>query len=88
MGIAKNSKRDFTETRARYDVILDNVGNQPLRRLRRALTQTGTLVLNAGGSPGRVVGAVGSMLRAVAVNGFVRQRLRPLVRPGLGWRLR
>ncbi|HEY9377503.1 MAG TPA: NAD(P)-dependent alcohol dehydrogenase [Jiangellaceae bacterium] len=69
---------DFTDTPARYDVILDNVGNRPLSRLRRALSPTGTLVLNAGGSPGRVVGAVGSILRAVAVNAFVRQRLRPL----------
>jgi NADPH:quinone reductase-like Zn-dependent oxidoreductase len=69
---------DFTDTHAPYDVILDNVGNQPLSRLRQALTPTGTLVLNAGGSPGRVIGAVGSMLRAVVVNGFVRQRLRPL----------
>jgi NADPH:quinone reductase-like Zn-dependent oxidoreductase len=69
---------DFTDTPAHYDVILDNVGNRPLNRLRQALTPTGTLVLNAGGSPGRVVGAVGSIVRAVAVNGFVRQRLRPL----------
>jgi NADPH:quinone reductase-like Zn-dependent oxidoreductase len=69
---------DFTDTRAHYDVILDNVGNRPLSRLRRALTPTGTLVLNAGGSPGRVVGALGPILRAVAVNVFVRQRLRPL----------
>jgi NADPH:quinone reductase-like Zn-dependent oxidoreductase len=69
---------DFTERRAHYDVILDNVGNRPLSRLRRALTPAGTLVLNAGGSPGRVVGAIGPILRAVAVNGLVRQRLRPL----------
>jgi NADPH:quinone reductase-like Zn-dependent oxidoreductase len=69
---------DFTRERVRYDVILDNVGNQPLRRLRRALTPAGTLVLNAGGSPGRVIGAMGPMLRAAAVNGFVRQRLRIL----------
>jgi NADPH:quinone reductase-like Zn-dependent oxidoreductase len=39
-------------------VILDNVCNRPLSRLRRALTPTGALVLNGGGSPGRVVGAV------------------------------
>ena len=47
--------------------------------MRRALAPAGTLVLNGGGSPGRVVGAVGSLLRAVAVNTFVRQRLRPLM---------
>jgi NADPH:quinone reductase-like Zn-dependent oxidoreductase len=69
---------DFTDTRTHYDVILDNVGNRPLSRLRWALTPAGTLVLNASRSPGRVVGAVGSILRAVAVNAFVRQRLRPL----------
>jgi Zinc-binding dehydrogenase len=33
-------------------------------------------VLNGGGSPGHVVGAVGSVLRAVVVNRFVRERLR------------
>jgi NADPH:quinone reductase-like Zn-dependent oxidoreductase len=70
---------DFTDGRVRYDVILDNVGNRSLSRLRRALTPTGILVLNGGGSPGRVVGAVGALLRAVAVNVVVRQRLRPLL---------
>jgi NADPH:quinone reductase-like Zn-dependent oxidoreductase len=67
---------DFTDGRTRYDLILDNVCNRPLARLRRALTPTGTLVLNGGGSPGRVVGAVGSILRVVVVNGLVRERLR------------
>jgi NADPH:quinone reductase-like Zn-dependent oxidoreductase len=69
---------DFTDRRAHYDVILDNVGNRPLSLLRRALTPAGTLVLNAGGSPGRVVGALGPMLRGAVVNGFVRQRLQIL----------
>ncbi len=35
-------------------------------------------MVNGGGSPGRVVGAVGVMLRTGVVNGFVRQRLRLL----------
>ncbi len=69
---------DFTDGRAHYDVILDNVCNRPLRRLRRALTPTGTLVLNGGGSPGHVLGPVGSILRAVVVNRLVRERLRLL----------
>ncbi len=69
---------DFTDGRVRYDVILDNVGNRPLRRLRRALTPTGILVLNGGGSPGHVLGPVGSILRAVVVNRLVRERLRLL----------
>jgi NADPH:quinone reductase-like Zn-dependent oxidoreductase len=70
---------DFTDGRAHYDVLHDNVGNQPLRRLRRALTPTGTLVSNAGGPPeGRLLGPIGPLLRVIAINAFVRQRLRPL----------
>lgn len=67
---------DFTREADRYDVILDNVGNRPLSRLRRALSPAGILVLNGGGSPGHVVGPLGAMARAAVVNGFVRQRLR------------
>ncbi|GAA2649761.1 NAD(P)-dependent alcohol dehydrogenase [Streptomyces vastus] len=70
------TREDFTDGRVRYDVILDNVGNRPLSRLRQALTPTGTLVANGGGSPGHVFGAVGSMLHLIAVNAFVRQQLR------------
>ena len=57
-------------------MILDNVGNRPLSLLRRVLTPTGTLVLNAGGTPGHLIGAIGPMLRLAAVNPLVRQRLR------------
>jgi NADPH:quinone reductase-like Zn-dependent oxidoreductase len=69
---------DFTDGRARYDVILDNVGNRPLGWLRQALTPAGDSVLNGGGSPGRVFGPVAGILRAVVANAFVSQRLRPL----------
>jgi NADPH:quinone reductase-like Zn-dependent oxidoreductase len=72
------TRADFTDGSTRYDVVLDNVGNQPLRRLRHALTPTGTLVYNAGGSPGHLFGPIGSILRVIVVNGFVRQRFRPL----------
>ena len=67
---------DFTREPGRYDVILDNVGNRPLSRLRRALAPAGILVLNGGGSPGQVVGPLGAMARAAVVDRFVRQRLR------------
>jgi NADPH:quinone reductase-like Zn-dependent oxidoreductase len=37
------------------------------------------LVSNAGGPPeGRLFGPIGAILRVLAVNGVVRQRLRPL----------
>jgi len=70
--------QDCTGGRARYDVILDNVSSLPLSRLRGALTPKGILVLNGGGSPGHVFGPVAGILRAVVVNAFVSQRLRPL----------
>ncbi len=69
---------DFTDGRIRYDVILDNVSSLPLKRLRRALTPKGTLVLNGGGSPGHVFGPIAGILKAVVANLFVSQRLRPL----------
>jgi NADPH:quinone reductase-like Zn-dependent oxidoreductase len=69
---------DFTGKATRYDLILDNVGNRPLRVLRRLLTPAGTLVLNAGGTPGHLIGAIGPMLRLAAVNPLVRQHLRIL----------
>jgi NADPH:quinone reductase-like Zn-dependent oxidoreductase len=70
---------DFTAGAVRYDVILDNVGNWPLGRLRRALTPTGILVFNGGGSPGQLLGGVGTFAGGVVINGFVRQRIRPLL---------
>jgi NADPH:quinone reductase-like Zn-dependent oxidoreductase len=69
---------DFTGGRTRYEVILDNVSSLPLARLRGALSPKGTLVLNGGGSPGHVFGPVAGIVRAVAANAFVSQRLRPL----------
>jgi len=73
------TREDFTGGRLHYDVVHDNVGNHPLRRLRRALTPSGTLVSNAGGPPGgHVFGPIGAILRVIAVDAIVRQRLRPL----------
>ena len=66
---------DFAAGSSRYDVILDNVGNRTIRDLRRAVTPDGILVLNGGGSPGRLIGAVGSLLRAAVVNLFVPQQI-------------
>jgi NADPH:quinone reductase-like Zn-dependent oxidoreductase len=69
---------DFTAGRGTYDVILDNVFNLPLSGLRGVLAKKGVLVLNGGGSPGHVFGPIADMLRAVAANAFVSQRLRVL----------
>ncbi|MFE0456592.1 NAD(P)-dependent alcohol dehydrogenase [Streptomyces sp. NPDC058914] len=73
------TREDFTAGREHYDVILDNVGNHPLGRLRRVLTPAGVLVANGGGSPGRVFGAVGHTLRLVVADAFARQHLRVIL---------
>jgi len=69
---------DFADGRTQYDVILDNISNLPLTRLRGALTANGTLVLNGGGSPGHMFGPVAAIVRAMVASAFVSQRLRPL----------
>ncbi|MGZ4535543.1 MAG: NAD(P)-dependent alcohol dehydrogenase [Nocardioidaceae bacterium] len=69
------TREDFTDGRA--------LRRDPRQRVQPAaepgasgVDPQGTLVLNGGGSPGRVFGAVGSILRVVVVNGLVRDRLR------------
>jgi NADPH:quinone reductase-like Zn-dependent oxidoreductase len=66
---------DFAAGPGRYDVILDNIGNRTIRDLRRAATPAGTIIVTGGGSPGHIIGAVGSILRAAIVNLFVHQRI-------------
>jgi len=66
---------DFTDEGERYDLVLDNAGSQPLGRLRRVLSPAGTLVLNAGGSPGKLIGPLGTMVSAMVINGLVRPRV-------------
>lgn len=65
---------DFTTGHERYDLILDLVGNHPLRACRRALAPNGMLLLSSG-SGGRLLGPLGRMLRALVLSTVVRQRL-------------
>ncbi|MBI4935381.1 MAG: NAD(P)-dependent alcohol dehydrogenase [Actinobacteria bacterium] len=69
---------DPTDGPTRYDLIVDIAGNAPLRRLRRALTPTGNLVIVGGESKGNVTGGFGRSLRAPLLSIFVRQRLTML----------
>ena len=88
-GVASTSKLDFVRSLGadhvvdytqpgdlpeRYDLILDIGGNTPLRRLRRALTPTGTIVFVGGESGGNVTGGIGRGMRAALRSPFVRQR--------------
>jgi NADPH:quinone reductase-like Zn-dependent oxidoreductase len=69
------TSEDFADGSIRYDVILDNVGNRSVRDLRRAASPNGIVIINGGGSPGHILGAVGSVLGAAVVNLFVRQEI-------------
>jgi NADPH:quinone reductase-like Zn-dependent oxidoreductase len=71
------TREDFT---GRYDLIVDTAGNRPLTRLQRALTPRGTLVIIGGEGGGRWLGGFDRQLRALALDPFIRQRLRvPIV---------
>jgi NADPH:quinone reductase-like Zn-dependent oxidoreductase len=58
----------------RYDLVVAIGGNAPVRRLRRALTPRGTLVI-VGGEGGGTLTGIGRQLRAAALSPFVGQRL-------------
>jgi NADPH:quinone reductase-like Zn-dependent oxidoreductase len=71
-------QEDFTRGPSRYDLIFDNVENRSLAECRRALTPTGTLILNSG------TGAHGlhmliRLMKPLVLSPFVKQRLRRYV---------
>ena len=66
---------DFADGRSHYDLIIDIGGRNSIRRLRRALAPTGTLVIVGGEDGGKWTGGIGRQLRATMLSPFVRQRL-------------
>ncbi|HEV8185858.1 MAG TPA: NAD(P)-dependent alcohol dehydrogenase [Chthoniobacterales bacterium] len=71
------TKEDFTKGKERYDVILDNVGNQPLSGFRRALNSNGILVMIGGGGPndGGLIGPMGRPVKALLMSPFTSQKM-------------
>jgi NADPH:quinone reductase-like Zn-dependent oxidoreductase len=65
---------DFTRIRERYDLVVDNVGNRPLRHLRRIVIPGGKLILAAGGR-GRWVEPLPTMLKTFVYSRFVSQEV-------------
>ncbi|XRQ10236.1 zinc-binding dehydrogenase, partial [Actinomadura welshii] len=72
--VIDRTREDFTTGTGRYDLILDTAGNRPLKRLRRALTPRGTLVIVGGPGEGRVLQGFDRTIRAVLLSPFVRHR--------------
>ena len=68
------TREDFADTGQRYDLVLDIAGNPGLRRLRRALTPSGTAVIVGGENGGDLTGGMNRTLRALALSPFISQR--------------
>ena len=68
---------DYTAGAARFDVIIDNVGNHPLLANRRALEDDGRYILIGGGGPedGQWIGPMIKPLKALLLRPFVSQRM-------------
>lgn len=78
------TKQDFARAGERYDVVLDLVGNRPLRDLRRVLAKDGTLVLSGGGNPGdgAYLGPIGLMAKGGLFGRLLGFRVQiPLAQP-------
>jgi NADPH:quinone reductase-like Zn-dependent oxidoreductase len=69
------TREDFTRRSEQYDLIFDNVENRSLSEVRRALTPSGTLVLNSGTGASGIAMMV-RLLKPLVLDPFVRQTLR------------
>ena len=69
------TQEDFTKGGQRYDLIFDNVENRSLSDCRRALTPSGTLILNSG-SGAHGIGLLVRLAKPLVLSPFVRQNLR------------
>jgi NADPH:quinone reductase-like Zn-dependent oxidoreductase len=75
------TKEDFTKRAERYDLILDNVGNQPLSGFRHALNPKGIYVMIGGGGvkDDPWFGALVRPIKAVLVSKFVSRQMSPML---------
>ena len=73
------TREDFTRSGQRYDLIFQLAGTASPSACRRVLSRKGRLVLSSGDSPGRIIGPVGRLIKAVLLSPFVSQTLRPFI---------
>ena len=71
------TKEDFTKSAARYDALIDNVGNRGLLDCRRVLAPEGRYVLIGGGGPdaGNWIGPLAGPVKAMILSPFVSQEM-------------
>jgi NADPH:quinone reductase-like Zn-dependent oxidoreductase len=68
------TREDFTNGAARYDLIIDNVGNHSLAEIRRVLTPNGAMVGVGGPSDNNWIGPLTGLAKAYVVSAFVSQK--------------
>ena len=70
-------KRISRKAAQRYDVILDNVGTQPLSGFRRVLVPKGICVMIGGGGPndGGLIGPLARPVKALLLSPFISQKM-------------
>ncbi|MBT8114151.1 MAG: NAD(P)-dependent alcohol dehydrogenase [Arenicella sp.] len=73
--VVNYKKEDFVESGKQYDLIIDNVGNWSIPKLRKALKPEGTLVM-VGGPSSDWVGPFKNGLVAMITRPFVDQQLK------------
>ena len=73
--VIDRTERDFTQEGSRYDLIFDNIEDRPVSDTRRALTKTGTLVLNSGRGA-RGLAMLVRLIRPLVLSRFVRHTIR------------
>jgi NADPH:quinone reductase-like Zn-dependent oxidoreductase/uncharacterized protein YqgC (DUF456 family) len=75
------TKEDFTKGAERYDLILDNVGNQPLAGFRRVLNPKGMYVMIGGGGvkDDPWFGALVRPIKSILISKFVSQQMKPML---------
>jgi NADPH:quinone reductase-like Zn-dependent oxidoreductase len=71
------TKEDFTTRGERYDMILDNVGTQPLSRFRQVLKPKGIYVMIGAGGPddSGLTGPMGRLIQASLMSPFISQKM-------------
>jgi NADPH:quinone reductase-like Zn-dependent oxidoreductase len=71
------TKEDFTKSGQRYDVVLDNVGTQPLLGFMRVLNPNGRYVLIGGGGPNDAgfVGPLARPVKTMVLSRFVNKKM-------------
>jgi NADPH:quinone reductase-like Zn-dependent oxidoreductase len=75
------TKEDFTKGAEHYDLILDNVGNQPLSGFRHVLNPKGMYIMIGGGGvkDDAWFGVVVRPIKGLLISKFVSQRMVPML---------